>query len=664
MADINQTLKKLNLYKTNPSLVKDVSPNELADLVILVLKQVAVIETAIKEGRLDGYTPQAGKDYLGKPEALTMLTNAVNDAVRDFDGKMAEKGSQLEIQVLKALENIRSGDDGIVTEAEIQRAAEMAYSLIELPDFAAMIPEAITADISAVRDGLELLIGDNRLQLEITDVKGLEESLQQLSQVRAGTGGGGIGKNQVYGFIRQAIADGTISVGGSSLPDQTGNSGKFLGTDGTDATWESIPGGGDMLGSNNLSDVANAGAARTNLGLGTAAVAATGDFATAAQGTLAASAQQPPSEGAFVNGDKTKLDTYSEANQTDNNAKISFDSTASTKVGHITVTQAVNLDTMESDIAALANGMVYKGDWDASAGTFPGSAAAQTGWFYYVSVAGTVDSVAFAVGDNIVAVTDNASTSTFDSNWSKHDQTDAVQSVVGITGSVSKSGLLSALNVADGATPDQDLSALAPIANPTFTGEIGIGSVNVSETELGILEGLTASTAELNKMDGVTATTAEINFVDGVTSNVQTQLNAKAEDAADVGLGNVDNTSNATERAATATLTNKRITRREQTVASASTVTPHWDNDDIVTITAQAVGLTLANPAGTPTDGQPMVIRILDNATGRTIAVGSQYRAIGVTIPTTTTASKTIYLGGFWNVADSKFDITAVAEET
>jgi len=220
----------------------DVSPNELADLVILVLKQVAVIEKAIKEGRLDGYSPKEGKDYLGKTEALTMLTNAVNDAVRDFDGKMAEKGSQLEIQVLKALENIRSGDDGIVTEAEIQRAAEMAYSLIELPDFAAMIPEAITADISAVRDGLELLIGDNRLQLEITDVKGLEESLQQLAQVRAGTGGGGIGKNQVYNFIREAIADGTISVGGSSLPDQTGNSGKFLGTDGTDATWESIPG--------------------------------------------------------------------------------------------------------------------------------------------------------------------------------------------------------------------------------------------------------------------------------------------------------------------------------------------------------------------------------------------------------------------------------------
>lgn len=34
----------------------------------------------------------------------------------------------------------------------------------------------------------------------------------------------------------------------------------------------------------------------------------TGSFATAAQGTLADSAQQPPTEGAFANGDKTKLD--------------------------------------------------------------------------------------------------------------------------------------------------------------------------------------------------------------------------------------------------------------------------------------------------------------------------------------------------------------------
>lgn len=128
---------------------------------------------------------------------------------------------------------------------------------------------------------------------------------------------------------------------------------------------------------------------------------------------------------------------------------------AKTKTDFITVTQTVDLDQMETDIAALANGMVYSGDWDASAGSFPGGGTAQTGAFYYVSVAGTVDSIAFAIGDNIVATTDNASTSTYASNWSKHDQTDAVSAVVGLTGSISKSGLLSALNVEDGSTGDQ-----------------------------------------------------------------------------------------------------------------------------------------------------------------------------------------------------------------
>ena len=49
-------------------------------------------------------------------------------------------------------------------------------------------------------------------------------------------------------------------------------------------------------------------AARSNLELGTAATTAAADYATAAQGVLAGTAQQPPAEGPFVDGDKTKLD--------------------------------------------------------------------------------------------------------------------------------------------------------------------------------------------------------------------------------------------------------------------------------------------------------------------------------------------------------------------
>ena len=170
----------------------------------------------------------------------------------------------------------------------------------------------------------------------------------------------------------------------------------------------------------------------------------------------------------------TAVDVYDNTNghtmaQFTNNAGVTLSYQGSTKIattssgisvtGNVTVsgtvdgrdiaTDGATLDNVETEVAALANGMVYKGDWDASAGSFP--SGAQTGWFYYVSVAGTVDSIAFHVGDNIVATTDNASTTTFANNWSKHDNTDAVQSVVGLIGSITKSSLLTALNVEDGA---------------------------------------------------------------------------------------------------------------------------------------------------------------------------------------------------------------------
>lgn len=100
-----------------------------------------------------------------------------------------------------------------------------------------------------------------------------------------------------------------------------------------------------------------------------------------------------------------------------------------------------------------------------------------------------------------------------------------------------------------------------------------------------------------------------------------------------------------------------------QSVVSSATVTPNADTDDEVVITAQAEALTIANPSGTPTQGQPLLIRIKDNATARTIAFGSEYRAIGVTLPTTTVISKTLYIGCIYNSSDSKWDLLGINQE-
>ena len=106
------------------------------------------------------------------------------------------------------------------------------------------------------------------------------------------------------------------------------------------------------------------------------------------------------------------------------------------KLTNITVTQAVDLDTMEADIAALSGAVVLKGSWDASAGTFPGSGSASKGWSYIVTTSGTVDGVSFTQNDRIVALIDNASVNTYTGNWLKLDYTDQVLSVAGKTGAV------------------------------------------------------------------------------------------------------------------------------------------------------------------------------------------------------------------------------------
>jgi hypothetical protein len=99
-----------------------------------------------------------------------------------------------------------------------------------------------------------------------------------------------------------------------------------------------------------------------------------------------------------------------------------------------------------------------------------------------------------------------------------------------------------------------------------------------------------------------------------------------------------------------------------QSITSSATVTATSAND-LVKITAQAAGLTLANPTGTFAEGQALIYRIKDNGTARSITFGAKFRALGVTLPTTTTISKTTYVGCIYNSTDDKFDVVASLTE-
>jgi hypothetical protein len=146
----------------------------------------------------------------------------------------------------------------------------------------------------------------------------------------------------------------------------------------------------------------------------------------------------------------------------------------------------------------------------------------------------------------------------------------------------------------------------------------------------------------------VTTATAVWTLQTITTADIADSLNKRyVTDANLTVIGNTSGTNTGDQ-----TFLNARV----QTVTSSATVTPISTND-LVIITAQAVGLTLANPTGTFTEGQALMIRIKDNATARTIAFDTNYRAIGVTLPTTTVISKTLYLGIIYNSTDSKWDI-------
>ena len=93
--------------------------------------------------------------------------------------------------------------------------------------------------------------------------------------------------------------------------------------------------------------------------------------------------------------------------------------------------------------------------------------------------------------------------------------------------------------------------------------------------------------------------------------------------------------------------------------ASSATPTPNCDATDIYCLTAQAAAAAFAAPAGTPVNGQKLIIRIHDDGIARALTWNAAYRSRGATLLTTTTPGVTNYIGLIWNATESVWDCEA-----
>ncbi|OQA64078.1 MAG: hypothetical protein BWY38_03077 [Ignavibacteria bacterium ADurb.Bin266] len=111
-------------------------------------------------------------------------------------------------------------------------------------------------------------------------------------------------------------------------------------------------------------------------------------------------------------------------------------------------------------------------------------------------------------------------------------------------------------------------------------------------------------------------------------------------------------------------ITDSILRKKQTSEASSATPTPtgnYYENEYY--LTALATDAEFAAPSGTLSNGNTLLIRIKDNGTARALTWNAVYRGIGLTLPATTTISKTMYVGGIYNSADSKWDIVSVITE-
>jgi hypothetical protein len=232
--------------------------------------------------------------------------------------------------------------------------------------------------------------------------------------------------------------------------------------------------------------------------------------------------------------------------------------------------------------------------------------------------------------------------------------TSAVSTTVAVTNEASDTTCFPMFS--QSATGNNAVNSNAALTFNAATGTLGatVFSGNLTGNVTGDVTGSSGSCTG----NAVTASTSGVSTTVTVANEASdTSCNILFATEASGNLGVKSNSGLVYNSAANSLTVTKVIGMRIPSVYSttySATTTPNIDTYDVIDLTAISDTLVWANPSGTPTNEQKLMLKWKDNGTSRAMSFGTSYASTAsITFPSSTTAGKTGRMMFIYNAANS-----------